>query len=151
MEEQLKKFLLAASTSGYVAGESEIVTEKDNSFSSRFTQGDFSLHDNWFGGEPFGGRTIVFYKEKPYWMLVYYGVDTQQATDTITILRKALSKPEPDFPIRGAKELVEGEYRYVNSWTGDIIRFTGGEFIFYKAKEVFSAHYIGGLVDQKEG
>lgn len=150
-KDELKRFLIDSSTKGYALGESSIVKESDRSYSSRFTQGDFTLHDNWFGGEPFGGRTIIFYKEKPYWMMVYYGVDTQKATETISVLRKALSKPDETLPVRGPKTLQEGDYTYKNSWTGDVVRFTGAEFISYKGEEVFSCHYVGGLVDQREG
>lgn len=31
------------------------------------------MNDNFFGGEPYGGREVVFYEEKPVWMMVYYG------------------------------------------------------------------------------
>lgn len=150
--EQLKQFLIKAKNAGYAAGgESVSNKEEDGSNSTRFEEGNLKFHDNWFGGEPFGGREILFYQGKPYWMMVYYGSDNQSAVGTIPVLLKALSNPPAELPVRGPKLLKDGEYRYENNWSGGIEKFSGKEVIYYQGKQVYKANYIGGLVDQRAG
>lgn len=146
----MKKFLLRASTTGYAVGDTVISREKDQSYTTQDKQGEWSIHDNWFGGEPFGGREVVFYNNKPYWMAVYYGKDSGKAEGLISFLRYALSKPPEELPVRGPKELEQGDFRYVNSWKGKLEDFSGEEKIYYKGEEVYRAGYLGGLVDQRE-
>ena len=45
---------------------------------------------------------------------------------------------------------IEGDFKYTNSWQGDLERFKGEETIFLRDKEVYRAGYLGGLVDQRE-
>lgn len=64
--DDLRKFLIIAKKAGYASGgESGAVKEDNDSKSTRFEEGDFKFHDNWFGNEPFGGREVVFYKINP--------------------------------------------------------------------------------------
>lgn len=152
MQQELLDFLIQAKKRGYAAGgESVSTTEGDGSKSTRFENGSWAFHDNWFGGEPFGGREIVHKEHKPYWMMVYYGSDTQIAPKTIPHLLEALSLMPDDFPARGPQQLEKDNYRYINEWTGDITSFTGVEKIFYNGEEVYMTTYAGGLVDQREG
>lgn len=149
---QLKKFkqaLVSGKKHGYAAGDKAIIREKDGSYSTRRKDGDFEFHDNWFGGEPFGGREVVFYKNKPYWMMVYYGSDSGKAPGVIEFLRKALRAIPEDIPLRGPRLLKEGKFRYENKCKGKLERFIGEEVIFYNGQEVFKTNYVGGLVDQR--
>lgn len=150
--DELKKFLIKSKKAGYAAGgEAASSNEQDGSKSTRFEEADFKFHDNWFGGEPFGGREVVFYQGKPYWMMVYYGSDDQSADGVIPVLLKALNEPPTELPVRGPNVLQDGEYKYENNWSGDIEKFSGEEIIYYQGKEVYKANYFGGLVDQREG
>jgi len=142
----LKEFLIKAKRDGYAAGNQ--IKEVDGSYSTRFDDGDFKFHDNWLGGEPFGGREVVFYKRKPYWMMVYYGADLTGKDSAIPTLKKALSQTPDDFPARGPKSLKEKEFEYKNKWQGNIEKFSGEEKISKKGKIVYSANYAGGLVNR---
>jgi hypothetical protein len=153
-EETVKQFLIKAKKSGYAAGGEATSTrteEEDGSKSTRFEEGDLKFHDNWFGGEPYGGREVVHYLGKPYWLMVYYGKDDQTAEGAIPLLLKALTNLPEELPVRGPKLLEDGEYRYENNWSGDLFEFFGEEKIYFQNKEVYYAKYQGGLVDQKEG
>jgi hypothetical protein len=150
MDKKLKDFLIVSKKNGYAAGEANIVSEDDKSYSTRGSSGDFSFHDNWFGGEPFGGREAVLHKGKPYWMMVYYGQDTGKAKGLIDFLRKALSQISEELPLRGPSHFEEGEFRYENIVEGTLEKFVGVEKIFYKGEEVFKTNYAGGLVDRRE-
>lgn len=147
---EFKKVLVNAKKKGYAAGDKSIIREKDKSYSTRHKDGDFEFHDSWFGGEPFGGREVVFYKGKPYWMMVYYGSDSGKAPGVIEFLRKALRLMPKEIPVRGPKLFRDGKFRYENNAKGNLERFIGEEVIFYDGKEVFRTNYVGGLVDQKK-
>lgn len=149
MFEDLKQFLIQAKLRGYAAGESVSTKEQDFSESTRYTHGNFTFHDNWFGGEPFGGREVVWKDNKPYWMMVYYGSDSGKAPNLIPFLRQCLSHMPEEMPLRGPKEFIEGDFKYINKWHGKIERFYGEEKIFYKGEDVYATRYIGGLVDQR--
>ena len=150
----LKNFLVEANRAGYAGGErKKWVKEKDGSTTISFKKGLWRSHDNFFGGEPYGGRTVVFYKNKPVWIMVYYGwVEEGVKTDPVyKVLRNALQKMPKANPFRGPEIYEEEDNRYLNSWDGEIERFSGEESITKSKKVVYKAKYMGGLVDQREG
>ena len=152
----LKEFLVSAKKSTYASGDvSKKIIEADKSTTLIFEDGDFKYHDNYFGGEPYGGREVVFLKEEPIYMMVYYGLVNEEITnfrEVYRILQKALSLIIEEYPYRGPKEYKEGDYSYINNFIGEIDSFSGEEIINYKGKEIYKARYMGGLVDQrKEG
>lgn len=147
---QLKKFLIACNKAGYAGGEEKKwIKEKDGSTTIPFKLGEWESHDNFFGGEPYGGRTVVFFKGKPVWMMVYYGwvFEGVQADPVYKILRGALTRMPETTPFRGPKKYKS----YVNRWTGTVDRFSGEERITQKGKLVYKANYIGGWVDKRKG
>ncbi len=152
--EALRQFLIEANKAGYAGGnEKKWIKEPDGSTTIVFEKGEWRSHDNFFGGEPYGGRIIVFYKNKPYWMMVYYGwVAEGVETDPVYgILRKALMQMPEDAPFRGPKKYKENGYAYKNTWSGDIERYFGEEQITQGEKLIYKASYMGGLVDQRTG
>lgn len=149
MNDKFLKFLVSSKKKGYASGENAILRENDKSYSTRGEDGDFSFHDNWFGGEPFGGREVVFYKGDPYWMMTYYGADSGKAEGVIEFLRKALKQIPEEMPVRGPKKFGEGDFSYENNIIGNLESFVGEEKIYYKGNEVFKTNYAGGLVDRR--
>lgn len=150
----LNQFLLDSNAAGYATGqEKQWLKESDGSTSIPYTQGEWRSHDNFFGGEPYGGRLVVFYKEAPVWIMVYYGyVAKDVAVDPIyAILRKALKAMPKNAPFRGPKELKDGEYIYHNQWQGGIVQYSGRERITKNGHIHYQASYRGGLVDQRQG
>lgn len=150
MDKLLKKFLIASNKAGYAGGEEKKwVKEMDGSTTIPFKLGDWESHDNYFGGEPYGGRTVVFYKKRPVWMMVYYGWVAGRANpDSIyKVLREALSRMPGTAPFRGPKKYKS----YVNLWIGTVDRFSGEERITQNGKLVYKANYMGGLVDKRGG
>lgn len=149
--EQLKDFLVLAKTSTYAAGDSAKKI-KNNDFSTTlvFENNDWKYHDNYFGGEPYGGREIVFYKNKPIWMMVYYGAVTNQKIEVSKIynfLMKSLKKIPKNNPYRGPQNLEILNYLYENKFSGEIGSFSGKEEIFVENKPVFFTKFSGGFVD----
>lgn len=150
----LRQFLIDSNKAGYAGGEEKKwIKESDGSTTIPYAQGEWKSHDNFFGGEPYGGRVVVFYQDKPAWMMVYYGwVAEGVETDPVyAILQGALKQMPEDAPFRGPKEFVDGEFTYHNNWTGDVERYSGEEQITQSGKLIYKANYMGGLVDQRSG
>jgi hypothetical protein len=152
--QNFKEFLVKAKKSTYASGDvSKKVVESDKSTTLVFEDGGFKYHDNYFGGEPYGGREVVFFKGEPIYMMVYYGLVDKDVTDfrgVYGVLQKALSLIPENSPYRGPKEYIEGDYEYINNFVGEIDNFSGEEVIGYKGREIYKAKYIGGLVDQRK-
>lgn len=150
---ELKQFLIEANKAGYAGGEEKKwLKETDGSTTIRFEEGEWQLNDNFFGGEPYGGRTIVFYKNKPIWIMTYYGwvVEGTETNSVYQILKEALMHMPKDYPFRGPEEYKQGEFVYTNSWEGDVNRFSGQEQIVQNGKLVYEAHYLGGFVNKSK-
>jgi hypothetical protein len=147
---QLKQFILEASQNTYASEDKDIRKKQDdNSTTIIYENGDWKYHDNYFGGEPYGGREVVFYENIPVWIMVYYGRVTEDndSDEVYKVLTNALRNSNIDMPYRGPKELIEGEYRYENEQEGEVDNFSGEEKIYKNNILVYSARYMGGLVD----
>lgn len=152
---ELKEFLVASNKAGYAGGEQKKwIKEADGSTTIPFEKGEWRSNDNYFGGEPYGGRIVVFHKDQPVWMMVYYGFVAEGigADPVYGILRNALMRMPEEAPFRGPGEYEEGDLTYLNNWTGDVDKYSGEEQIVDKNKGlVYKANYFGGLVDQRKG
>lgn len=150
----LKTFLLHANAAGYASGKEKAWTkESDGSTTIVYEEGAWKSHDNFFGGEPYGGRTVVFYNGKPVWIMVYYG-RVMKGVDPNTVyktLRNALKEMPENYPYRGPKQYKEGTSLYNNTWSGTLENFSGKETITLNRKLAYEARYMGGLVDQQTG
>ena len=151
---QLRAFKKEASGAGYESeGPKNEVKEKDGSTTLWYESGDWKFHDNYFGGEPYGGRTVISYKNKPVWMMVYYGwldAKVSDANEAYLFLRKAL-RAERGEGFRGPVEFTKENFKYVNSWQGTLENYSGKEEIFLDGDLIYTAMYMGGLVDQRKG
>lgn len=145
--EELKTFLIKANMP-HATGTAETVKEQDESRTIEFADGDYRMHDNFFGGEPYGGRLVIFYKNQPVFMEVYYGKTSKPADEVYDFLREALQHPGPDNPYRGPEEYKKGNLTYKSTVEGDITDHTVSEWIYDGDEEIYSAVVIGGLVDQ---
>ncbi|MBI4138448.1 MAG: hypothetical protein HY482_02585 [Candidatus Wildermuthbacteria bacterium] len=150
--EALREFLIESNKQGYAAGK-EITTEPDGSHAIFFAKGDWKSHDNFFGGEPYGGRIAVSYKGKSVWIMVYYGrvIENENPNAIYAVLRNALMRMPEEHPFRGPEKYAKGNLAYTNSWTGVLEKFSGEEQITRDGKVIYEARYMGGLVDQREG
>lgn len=149
-KERLREFLIKANKAGYASEGAETKKESDGSHTMVYVRGDWRFHDNFFGGEPYGGREVIFYKGKPVWVMVYYGRIKDAALDpddVYTFLRKCLRATPEDKPFRGPASLADSDWSYNNFVEGDIEHFHGNESISKGGKKVYEAGYIGGLVD----
>jgi len=149
--DKLKSFILEASKATYASGD-ESVKEKqpDGSTTIRFEKSPFSYHDNYFGGEPYGGREVVSLGGKPIWMMVYYGFvhPNTENKEVYGFLTSALSNATLEMPYRGPADFKKEQWKYENLLTGDVARFSGTEKIYRDGTCVYEASYLGGYVDR---
>lgn len=150
---ELGRFLVKAKRSTYAAGwAADKILNDDNSTTIIFEKGDWEYHDNYFGGEPYGGREVVFFKRKPVYIMTYYGNVDESVIDinkVYSILMNALKLISEDHPYRGPKEYNEGDMFYKNDFIGEVDDFSGKEIIEENGKTIYKATYMGGLVDQR--
>lgn len=154
-KKQLCKFLVEAKKSTYAAGEvAKKIIENDKSTTLIFENGDLKYQDNYFGGEPFGGREVVFLRNEPIYIMTYYGLVDESILDfepVYKILQKALLLIPEDYPFRGPSEYSDSGLIYKNSHTGEINNFFGEEIISsIDGKEIYKAKYIGGFINQRK-
>ncbi|MDD4289895.1 MAG: DUF5680 domain-containing protein [Patescibacteria group bacterium] len=152
-KKELCKFLVEAKKFTYASGDATKEIKEDNKSKTLiFESEDFKYHDNFFGGEPYGGREVVFFKDQPVYMMVYYGyVDGKidNFSNIYKVLRGALLLIPEENPYRGPKEYIDGDYKYSNNFKGEVDNFSGEETITFKGEEIYKAKYIGGFVDIK--
>lgn len=151
--DSLKQFLLDSNNAGYAGGNSKLwIKNDDGSTTIPYEKGPWKSDDTFYGGEPYGGRIIVFYEKKPYWMMVYYGwVEEGVDHDMVyNVLQNALKQMPLEHPYRGPEKYNEGTYFYTNAWKGDVTQYSGEETISMESNPIYTASYIGGLVDQRK-
>jgi hypothetical protein len=152
--QNLRDFLISFNEAGYASGNENMWTkEQDGSTSINYENKEFRAHDNFFGGEPYGGREVVFFNNKPSWMMVYYGwvIEDFDKNEVYRALRHALKNQPHDFPVRGPKEIDYENFTYINNWSGNLNRFSGKETISQNGKIIYEANYMGGLIDINKG
>ena len=152
--ELLRKFLTSANKAGYASGNTRTwVKENDGSSSITYVDGSLTFHDNFFGGEPFGGRVIVAEAAQPKWIMVYYGkiVTDTPANPVFQFLRAALKQMPEEIPLRGPSHFQLEALKYTNQWSGDLSRFSGTEQISSSGTPVYEGFYNGGWVDTRSG
>lgn len=141
----LCRFLVKAKIATYASGdEAKKIIEADKSTSLVFVEGDWKYHDNYFGGEPYGGREVAFFKNKPVYIMTYYGSINKGIVDfgeIYKILQQALLLMPDTKPYRGPEKYVQGNYVYLNNFTGEVDSFFGEEKIELAGKEIYSGGY----------
>ena len=150
-KDTLKEFILKASHATYASGNESIKQKQsDESTTIVFEDGEYKYHDNYFGGEPYGGREVIFFRNKPIWMMVYYGLvyDNVEAKEVYPFLVKSLSNTTLDMPYRGPAIFEKENWKYINDFKGDVENFSGTEKIFKDNICVYEASYMGGFVAQ---
>ena len=145
-------FLIKAKQNTW-AGNKKKIIRNDRSRNYYYKNGSFEYRDQYFGNLMDGGREIVYFQKKPIWIMCYHGgVLREQNVDSsliFSILRKALLKPNKNFPVRGPLFLKWDKYIYRNKIYGNLYYFYGNEQISFKNKQIYLRAYIGGEIRDK--
>ncbi len=156
---RLNQFFGKASLATY-AGVGKYVQPWNKGFNElEYVDGAWSYRDSFVGFFKSFGREVVWYEEKPIWTQQYSGgmqdeyVQNEEFTkSTFHFLKKALSAGEKiqNFQPRGPREYTEQGWLYRTGFIGNLCKFIGNEEILFNNKLVFTHHYFGGLVVNKE-
>ena len=149
----LTDFINEANRAGYEQDKPKnIKKEADGSTTIWYERDEWKFHDNFFGGEPYGGRNIIHYKNKPVHITVYYGnVDKSYDPNKLYPFLRAALRAGIEKIFRGPKNFKEGNFLYSKTYKGDAANFVLEEKISEKKKLIYQATFIGGLVDQRKG
>lgn len=146
IQEQLRKFNLM----GYA--DTSVKYENNGKGGKVLTRTDsqWKYEDEYYGGEPYSGNETLWKDGKDIFRCVYWGkvAEGVNFSDIYDFLRKALKEgPTGNCVHRGPEVFVDGDLKYTNTCTGTIEEFVQVEKIFVKDKEVYLAHFIGGLIN----
>ena len=148
---ELASFLVRAKTQTYAGDGAEVSPQRPGFKELEFSEGIWHYRDSYSGFFFAPGQEVVLLNGNPVWAMAYSGGMRPEyhsrdfAKQAFTFLKQALLKVEESRPFRGPNHLQEGNYDYTDCSEGDITDFRGTERIFYKEKEVFRQHYIGGV------
>jgi hypothetical protein len=151
--DKLREFLIEAKKQTY-ANES-VEKQKSSRIGSNdyeYSANNMTYHDTYFGGTNFMGEEVVYEQnDTPIWGMNYYGVTldntlSEEAMDKA--LRPALMQVGIDdiIPVRGPKEFINGEYRYVFNVNGNLEKFEGEEVIYKGDKKIYILKCHGGII-----
>lgn len=147
---EIQQFLVKANRNGYGNESIKPVDESDLSHTIIFKENNLTFNDNYFGGEPFGGREVISNNQKAVWMMVYYGFveDISLQGQIYAFLKESLLLFTDEMPYRGPSRHENCDWLYINKVDGTFDSFSGEEIISYKNQEVYRTRYQGGVVDK---
>ena len=148
----INEFIYEANRKSFASSSSKLIKEKDGSTTIVYKKDDWKSHDNYFGGEPYGGRQVISYKNKPVWMTVYYGYVDKDVKDMDSIykfLMEVLRNNSKAQPLRGPLSFKKDKFEYSFKLKGDTTMLFGFETIKENRKIIYRAWHIGGLIDKK--
>lgn len=140
----------------YESGVRELV-DPDGGTKIIWQKGDFRYSDKYFGGEPFGGMSVVRYKGKACFIMTYQGQVYADADKELVYgcLKRALMAAYPELPIRGPQNFVKSgeaegvpDLEYSRAIDGDLTEFSGEEWICIPHQDaLYEAIFMGGVVN----
>ena len=146
--DQLNTFIVRAKAATYVGGGAKSLSYRPGSHDLQFHEGAFSYLDSYFGGTDFLGQEVVYFEEKPVWVMNYYGrileLSLITAEEAGQIVQESLSRMYEEGRFLGGFEHSTRNSTYVDTSEGDITSFTGREWIMRENDlECFSKTPLG--------
>ena len=148
--ERLEAFIVKAKATTYVGGGAESPACRPGSHDLQFRDGDFAYLDSYFGGTDFIGEEVVYCEGEPVWAMNYYGRILEPgmiaAAEAGQIIKQSLSAMYREGRFLGGFEYDTGDGVYTDTGEGDVVAFTGKEWITRAGVRVYELVYHGGLI-----
>lgn len=142
---ELIAFRLEANVNTYAAYMNETASTRLDSHDFSYTNGSYTYHDTYVGGEQFAGEEAVWHEGKAKYAMNYMGrVLGQQFSGDF--LKEALRQADLKMPYRGPEYYESGEYIYKCNVVGDFTWFQGYEEIYCNNQKVYECYFHGGLM-----
>jgi hypothetical protein len=146
----LYDFIIRAKAASYVGEGQPSPSSRPGSHDLKFTDGELTYLDSYFGGRDFIGEELVFYQGKPIWAMNYYGhilrADLLTPAQAGKIIKASLSKMYSEGRFLGGFEYRFEGFIYNDTSEGSIINFRGHEFITIRGESAYELFYHGGLI-----
>ncbi len=143
--DKLIDFRLEANINTYAASMNETTSTRLDSHDFRYSNGPFSYHDTYVGGDQFAGEEAIWKDGKAVYAMNYLGrVLGEQFNGNF--LKEALRLADKSMPYRGQEYFQSGEYLYKCKVAGDFTWFQGYEEIYCNEIKVYECYFHGGLI-----
>ena len=153
-KKSLKEFLQKAKKKTFASVIALPRINFDKSKEYVYKDGDWVYKDKYFGSVVDTGQELVFYKERLVWSMSYRGGmikgKENLSRKCFSFLKKCLRNAPLDFPVRGPTCYEKGDFKYKNSWKGNLEDFIGEEMISFKGKQIYFRNYLGGMGKPRE-
>jgi hypothetical protein len=147
---ELHAFIVRAKSFTYVGDDQPVSSCRISSHDLKYTEGDWSYLDSYFGGRDFIGEEVVYYREKPVWGMNYYGrilrADLISPAQAGQVIQASLSKMYAEGRFLGGFQHEHEGFAYTDTSEGEMSCFRGREWIARAGKTVYELLYHGGLI-----
>ena len=145
----LEKFIVTAKRATYAAAAAKSLPYRLGSSDIQYRDGPWSYLDSYVGEADFLGQEIVYLDRVPVWSMAYYGFLQSPRIDSATagrVVQAALTRLYDEGRFLGGFSTDVDGYRYVDTNTGGVARFTGQEWIENGDERLYMLHYFGGQI-----
>ena len=142
---RLIEFRLEANINTYAACMNETDSTRLNSHDFTYSNGPYTYHDTYVGGEQFAGEEAIWYEGKSQYAMNYIGRVLSQNFSG-DFLKEALRKADKKMPFRGPEYYQSGQYIYKCNVVGDFSWFQGYEEIYCDNEKVYECYFHGGIM-----
>jgi hypothetical protein len=147
-DERFFHFLISAKKATYAGRGPQSDPSRPGSHDLHYSQPPFLYIDTYLGGFHFIGEEAVWVADNPIWGMNYYGrmLVKEIPSGFGDFLKNCLLRIPDDAPYRGPVEFHEGNFDYINKWSGDLRSFEGEEWIHHRGAAIYRLAYHGGEV-----
>ena len=142
---RLIEFRLEANINTYAACMNETDSTRLNSHDFTYSNGSYTYHDTYVGGEQFAGEEAIWYEGRLQYAMNYIGRVLSQNFSG-DFLKEALRKADKKMPFRGPEYYQSGQYIYKCNVVGDFSWFQGYEEIYCDNEKVYECYFHGGIM-----
>ena len=142
---RLIEFRLEANINTYAACMNETDSTRLNSHDFTYSNGPYTYHDTYVGGEQFAGEEAIWYEGGSQYAMNYIGRVLSQNFSS-DFLKEALREADKKMPFRGPEYYQSGQYIYKCNVVGDFSWFQGSEEIYYDNEKVYECYFHGGIM-----
>lgn len=142
---RLIEFRLEANINTYAACMNETDSTRLNSHDFTYSNGPYTYHDTYVGGEQFAGEEAIWYEGRSQYAMNYIGRVLSQNFSG-DFLKEALRKADKKMPFRGPEYYQSGQYIYKCNVVGDFSWFQGYEEIHCDNEKVYECYFHGGIM-----
>jgi hypothetical protein len=146
----LNAFIVHAKSVSYVGDGQPAPSCRPGSHDLKFSEGDWTYLDSYFGGRDFIGEEVIYFQAKPVWAMNYYGrilrPDLITPAQTGQVIKASLSKMYLKGRFLGGFEHQHAGFTYIDGNEGELASFRGREFISHFGDTAYELFYHGGLI-----